>query len=87
MDIYADTGGKPLAAWQIELECDPAKAKIVGVESGGQEAPLLRSRGADGAGRIILANFLDGADPAVRPRAWWRASTCRRRARPTIRRK
>jgi len=56
MDIYADTGGKPLAAWQIELECDPAKAKIVGVESVGKKPPYYDPAALMG-GRIILANF------------------------------
>lgn len=56
MDIYADTGGKPLAAWQIELTCDPAQATIVGVEGAGEKPPYYDPAALQG-GRIILASF------------------------------
>ena len=55
VDVYADSGGKGLAAWQIELDCDPAKAKIVGVE-GGEKPPYYDPAALQG-GRIILASF------------------------------
>jgi hypothetical protein len=55
VDIYANSDGKGLAAWQIELDCDPAKAKIVGVE-GGEKPPYYDPAALQG-GRIILASF------------------------------
>jgi hypothetical protein len=56
VDIYAETGGRPLAAWQIELTCDPSEAKIVGVEGPGAKPPYYDPAALDG-GRIILADF------------------------------
>jgi hypothetical protein len=56
VDIYADTGGRPLAAWQIELNCDPTQAKIVGVEGAGEKPPYYDPAALQG-GRIILADF------------------------------
>jgi len=56
VDVYADTGGRPLAAWQIELSCDPAQAKIVGVEGAGAKPPYYDPEALMG-GRIILADF------------------------------
>ena len=61
VDIYADSDGKGLAAWQIELECDPARAKIVGVE-GGEKPPYYDPAALQG-GRIILASFTTEARP------------------------
>ena len=55
VDIYANSDGKGLAAWQIELDCDPARAKIVGVE-GGEKPPFYDPAALQG-GRIILASF------------------------------
>jgi len=56
LDIYADTGARPLAAWQIELNCDPSQAKIVGVEGAGDKTPYYDPAALQG-GRIILASF------------------------------
>ncbi|HLY07977.1 MAG TPA: hypothetical protein VKW04_01610 [Planctomycetota bacterium] len=56
VDVYATTGGRPLAAWQIELNCDPSQAKIVGVEGAGPKPPYYDPAALDG-GRIILADF------------------------------
>jgi len=61
VDVYADSGGKGLAAWQIELDCDPAKAKIVGVE-GGEKPPYYDPAALQG-GRIILASFSTESHP------------------------
>ena len=46
----------PLAAWQIELNCDPTQAKIVGVEGAGEKPPYYDPAALQG-GRIILADF------------------------------
>jgi hypothetical protein len=61
VDIYANSDGKGLAAWQIELDCDPSKAKIVGVE-GGEKPPYYDPAALQG-GRIILASFSTEANP------------------------
>lgn len=61
VDLYAVTDGTPLAAWQIELECDPARAKIVGVE-GGEKPPYYDPAALQG-GRIILASFTTEPQP------------------------
>ena len=58
VDLYADTAGKPLVAWQIELQCD---AKIVGVE-GGEKPPYYDPAALQG-GRIILASFTTDPNP------------------------
>jgi hypothetical protein len=56
VDVYANTGTSPLAAWQIEVNCDPSQAKIVGVEGVGDKPPYYDPAALEG-GRIILANF------------------------------
>jgi hypothetical protein len=56
VEVYAQTKDRPLAAWQIEVECDPARAKIVGVEGNGEKPPYYDSAALQG-GRIILASF------------------------------
>ncbi|HVE38262.1 MAG TPA: hypothetical protein VNM14_00155 [Planctomycetota bacterium] len=61
VDIYANSDGKGLAAWQIELDCDPSKAKIVGVE-GGEKPPYYDPAALQG-GRIILASFTTEPQP------------------------
>lgn len=72
MDVYVDSGPHPLAAWQFELACDPAKARIVGVE-GGEPAVYRAAPWYDPAalrsGRIVVAAFTaeEGA-PAGRVR-------------------
>lgn len=55
VELYADTAGKPLVAWQIELQCD---AKIVGVEGGAYYDPAALQ-----GGRIILAQFTTDPNP------------------------
>ncbi len=61
VEIYANSDGKGLAAWQIELQCDPAKATIVGVE-GGEKPPYYDPAALQG-GRIILASFTTESQP------------------------
>jgi hypothetical protein len=62
VEVYAETDGKPLAAWQVEIQCD---AKIVAVE-GPKEPPYYDPAALQG-GRIILAQFTtDPAPPAGR---------------------
>jgi len=68
LDVYVDTGGKPLAAWQFELA---GAATIVGVEGG--EAPFREAPHYDPAalqgGRIVVAAFtLDPNPPGGRVR-------------------
>lgn len=58
IDLYADTAGRPLVAWQIELQCD---ARIVGVE-GGEKPPYYDPAALQG-GRIILASFTTDPNP------------------------
>ena len=66
VDIFADTDGKGLAAWQIELDCDPSRAKIVGVEGAGEKPPYYDPAALQG-GRIILASFsMEPQPPAGR---------------------
>jgi hypothetical protein len=62
IDIYARTRERELAAWQIELSCDPAQAKIVGVEGAGQKPPYYDPAALYG-GRIILASFTTESHP------------------------
>jgi hypothetical protein len=62
VEIYAQTDGTPLAAWQIEIQ---SQAKIVAVE-GAKEPPHYDPAALQG-GRIILAQFTtDPAPPAGR---------------------
>ncbi len=68
LDVYVDTGGKPLAAWQFELACPAA---IVGVEGGTvpfAEPPYYDPAALQG-GRIVVAAFtLDPNPPGGRIR-------------------
>lgn len=59
VDLYAETGARPLAAWQIELACD---ARIVGVEGPGEQPPYYDPAALQG-GRIILAAFTTDPHP------------------------
>ena len=62
VEVYAETGAVPLAAWQVEIV---SNAKIVGVE-GVQEPPYYDPAALQG-GRIILAQFTtEPAPPAGR---------------------
>ena len=58
VEVYAETGAAPLAAWQIEIQTD---AKIVGVE-GVKETPYYDPAALQG-GRIILAQFTTEPNP------------------------
>jgi hypothetical protein len=58
IEVYAQTDGKPLAAWQIEIQSD---AKIVAVE-GPKEPPYYDPAALQG-GRIILAQFTTDPQP------------------------
>lgn len=62
IDIYAQTRDRALAAWQVELACDPAQAKVVGVEGGAPKPPYYDPAALNG-GRIILASFTTEPDP------------------------
>jgi hypothetical protein len=64
-DIYIDSGEKPLAAYQIELNDPLGRTQIVGVE-GGEPAAFTASPHYDaaaiGSGHIILAAFSTNRD-------------------------
>lgn len=66
VEIYIDTKGLPLAAWQVELVCDTKKAKITGVEGDDTKAygnaPYYDPAALQG-GRIILAAFTTADNP------------------------
>jgi hypothetical protein len=71
VDIYVDTHGKPLAAYQLELKAT-ASVKIVGIE-GGEAAAFREPPYYDPAAlmndRVILAAFNTGSDlPAGKTR-------------------
>ena len=71
VDIYIDSGKRPLAAWQIEVHYDDADISITGVEGGDSpftEPPYYDHPGMR-SGRIILAAFTtDRKAPAGRLR-------------------
>ncbi len=71
VDIYIDSGDRPLAAYQFELTAT-GDAKIVGVEGGEHPAfaePPYYDPAALQQGRIIIAAFDTGDDlPAGRTR-------------------
>ena len=59
VDIYVDSGERPLAAWQIEVHYNDADISITGVEGGDYpftEPPYYDHPGMR-SGRIILATF------------------------------
>jgi len=66
LDVIIDTGGRPLAAWQIEIRGEDGASKIVGVE-GGEPAPFAGAPYYDPAalqgGRIIIAAFTTDENP------------------------
>ena len=71
-DVFVDPGGKPLAAWQIEVVCESGKSLIVGVESGeapfNVKPPYYDPRALQG-GRIVIAAFtMDKTPPSKRIR-------------------
>jgi len=65
VDIYLDSAGSPLAAYQFELKATAGTVKIVGVEGGEhpafQEAPYY-DPAALAKDRIIIAAFNTGRD-------------------------
>lgn len=65
VDVYVDSGEKPLAAYQFELTAKTGSFKIVGVE-GGQHAafapPPYYDPAALSRDRIIIAAFNTAAD-------------------------
>lgn len=72
VDVYADSGGAPLAAYQIELVVERGDAAIVGVEGGEHPAFAPAPRydpEALSRGRIVIAAFDTGDNlPAGRTR-------------------
>jgi hypothetical protein len=65
MDLWIDSGGEPLAAYQVEITYDKSSVKIVGLE-GGQtsaytNAPYYDRDGFD-SGRIVVAAFTTDED-------------------------
>jgi hypothetical protein len=71
LDLYVDSAGQPLAAYQVEIVAD-GDAIIVGVEGGDPPAfaaPPHYDPAALASGRIILAAFDTGTDlPSGRTR-------------------
>ncbi len=65
IEIVLDTGGKPLAAWQVEIACDASRGRIVGVEGGEafKDAPWYDPAALHGGGRIVLAAFTEESNP------------------------
>ncbi len=65
VDIYLDSGSRPLGAYQFELKVTKGKVKIVGVE-GGEHAAFQEAPYYDPAAlkkdRIIIAAFNTGRD-------------------------
>jgi len=72
VDVYLDTGGESLAAWQVELVDRAGVARVVGVEGGEAPAfaePAYYDPRALQHGRIVLAAFqTQGELPAGRVR-------------------
>lgn len=60
MDLFVDSGRRPLVAYQVELRFDAAHVGIVGVEGGTVDAfrdpPFFDEEGMEG-GRLVLAAF------------------------------
>ncbi len=65
VDVYVDSGAKPLAAYQFELTATRGRAAIVGVE-GGEHPAFQQAPYYDPAAlqhdRIIIAAFSTGRD-------------------------
>jgi hypothetical protein len=60
LDVYLNTGDKPLAAYQIELRDSAKRMNIVGIEGGGHAAfkkPPYYDPAAMMGERIVLAAF------------------------------
>jgi hypothetical protein len=65
LDVYVDSGTRPLAAYQIEVAVVSGRGEIVGVEGGEHQAfraaPYYDPAALQG-GRIIIAAFSTSAD-------------------------
>ncbi len=58
-DVFIDSGGRHLAAWQVEVRYDRKRTAIVGLEGGTgafKEPPYYDPKGME-TGRIIIAAF------------------------------
>lgn len=65
VDVYLDSGNRPLAAYQLELTVKAGKVRIVGVEGGEHPAfqkPPYYDPAALAKDRIIIAAFNTGRD-------------------------
>ena len=67
--VYVDSGDDALAAYQAEVVISDGGASLVGVEGGTVDAftraPYYDPRALhDGAGRIVIADFIRGSTPA-----------------------
>jgi len=65
VDVYVDSAGQPLAAYQFELAAKVGQVKIVGVEGGEHAAfrqPPYYDPAALARNRIIIAAFNTGSD-------------------------
>lgn len=65
VDVFIDTGDRPLAAYQFRLSATGGDAKIVGIEGGGSKAfrePPYYDLAALQNDRVIIADFNLGGD-------------------------
>ena len=71
LDIWVDSNGESLAAYQIEIVYDRSKMKVVGIEGGESKAfnaaPYYDPAGMSG-GRIVIAAFTAKDEDAPRGR-------------------
>ena len=72
VDVWIDTKGTPLAAYQVEFVADAQRVKLVGIEGGEHGAfrePPYYDPAALNRNRVIVAAFNTGSDlPAGRTR-------------------
>jgi len=72
IEIFIDSGARPLAAYQIELTADPGTMKLVGVEGNPdlsfQNPPYYDPAALREGERIVLAAFTTEAPPSGRTR-------------------
>lgn len=62
VNVYIDSGDRPLAAWQVELKATQGDVKIVGVEGGDhrdlyRDPPYYDPKALTTGNRIILASY------------------------------
>ena len=71
LDVVVDSGEEALAAYQIEVQYDSSRVKIVGIEGGEaegfKEAPYYDGKGMT-AGRIVIAAFVADDEDAPQGR-------------------